>query len=109
MIKKTIALICVLALVVSMCSVFSFAAEPETEKEEPTRVIVAYKVGSYSTYMYNSNSTSSGYKYNFSFPIGTRMTRIDTQTDYGSFYKMTCNYNGSTYTGFVLISHLAVA
>lgn len=101
--KKALAFICVLALIVSMCSAFSFAAEPEAEKEEPTRTIVLYKVRSYSTYMYNTASTSSGYVFNAPIPIGTELRKLSTS---GSFYYMSYTKNGTTYEGYVLQSHV---
>ena len=65
-----------------------------------------YKVYNVSSYLYNSASTSSGYKYNFSFPIGTIMysTRNDSSSSFRYAYML---YNGSVYTGWILYGQTA--
>ena len=108
--KRILSFICVLALALSLCSVFSFATAPEAETEvveaeEDARAGVHYVVNKSSTYMYNRASISSGYKYNFPFPVGTHMTKAGNTSVVGFLY-MTCTYNGNTYTGYVLTDHL---
>lgn len=67
-----------------------------------------YKVFNVSSYLYNSASTSSGYKYNFSFPIGTIMYSIKVDNQFSpTFRYVHMLYNGSVYTGWMLIGQTA--
>ena len=102
--KHIIALICVLALAVSLMSSFSFAAAPEVEFSENMTRAIRYKVAAYGTYMYNSPSENSGYKRQHPIPVGTYVTNT---IDYGIFVYGTAKWNGETLSGYILRSQLA--
>ena len=102
--KKVLSIICVLALVVSLCSVFSFAAAPEVDAGDGARANARYVVSKTGTYVYNSASASSGYKYNFPIPVGTQVVKESSGSTNGFIYA-TCYYNG-TCTGYVKLSNL---
>ena len=96
--KRFLAFICVLALVVSMCSAFSFAAEPEAGVTETStierRLPSRYKVKT-ATHMYVSGSYSSGYVFPGFVPAGAYVVYAGHTS--GDFtYVM---YN--SYTGYI--------
>ena len=64
-----------------------------------------YKVNRVSTYIYNSASDTSGYKYNFSIPIGTILfsNQVDNQFN-PTFRYVYVLYNNNVYTGWMLIA-----
>lgn len=101
--KRILSFICVLALALSMCSMFSFATAPEARATE-------LDVGDYGevnrmhTYVYNTPSTSSGYAYPEAIPIGTDM-RVTGKS--GNFYKVAFGYKSQWITGYVLKLHLS--
>ena len=108
---RLISFICVLALALSMCSVFSSAAAPEVEKEVVERssranYIALGEVDSAKTYLYNSNSTSSGYVYNAPLGIGTY---VYIRALAGSYYYVDVQINGTMYTGYVLKVNVTIA
>ena len=106
--KKVLSIICVLALVVTLASSFTYAATPEptevSSAGEGARASTQYRVSRTSTYMYNSDSASSGYKYNFPIPVGTVLQYLDKS---GEFYYLTYKSGGTTYTGYVHEDHVA--
>lgn len=108
MTKKILALFLALLVCVSLFSVMTAAAQPDPAdtavKTGSSRAITYYRVNRSSTYMYNSPSTSSGYKYNFPFPTGTLMEYKSTPNS--TFYYVSCYYNNTTYTGYVLQTNL---
>ena len=79
-IVKIISFICVLALAVSMCSMFSFAAAPETEKEDQTRASNYFRVPLAASVYGNSNLSGSAI-YSVS-----RGDRLDTESTSGWSY-----------------------
>lgn len=106
--KKVLSIICVLALVVTLASSFTYAATPEptevSSAGEGARASTQYRVSRTGTYMYNSASESSGYKYNFPIPVNTVLQYLSQS---GNFYYLRYTSGGSTYTGYVLKSHVA--
>lgn len=62
-----------------------------------------WKVSSSGTYLYNSASTTSGYKYNFPFPVNTYFQK---STATAPFHHARMYHNSSSYTGYVLRSHV---
>ena len=109
MTKRFLAIFLALLVCVSLFSVMTAAAQPDlaetTSAGDNARYGKCYRVNQSGTYMYVSASTSSGYKYNFPFPTGTLMD-FKSASSNGSFYYMSCYYQGSTYTGYVQASRL---
>ena len=107
--KRVLSFICILTLVVSLCSVFSFATQPETEAEIESEITPRYigdgKVISTRTYLYNRASTSSGYVFNGNIPVQTRVT-IHSITNDGEFYYVTGTVSQGTFSGYVETSHV---
>lgn len=100
MTKRIIAFICVLTLVVSMCSVFSFAAEPDVKvPQEGTRTGgVHYKVRT-ATYMYVNPSTTSAYAYPSLIPVGTDLVANNVYLGFACVTYKSC-------TGYIPLSRL---
>ena len=102
--KKTLAFICVLTLVMSLCSVFTFAATPEagetTSAGDNARYATYYKVNQSRTYMYVSASPTSGYVRPAPIPVNSQVTFISAS---GSFYKVSFydSDEARTYTGYI--------
>lgn len=105
--KKVLSIICVLALVVTVASSFTYAATPETAEVvsagEGARTS-QYKVTKTGTYMYNLPSLNSGYVRPQPFSVGTVMNFISDPPNDDLFYKMSYG----SYSGYVLKSHLTV-
>ena len=99
MTKRIIAFICVLALVVSMCSVFSFAAEPDVKvPQEGTRTGGVHYVVKRATHLYVGAGTG-GYVFSGYIPVGAHLVRQDN-LPYGpnnEYYKVMYN----SYVGYV--------
>ena len=110
--KKILAFVCILTLVMSLCSVFSFAVTPETGETtsvgDNARYATYYRVNQSRTYMYNSASTGSGYVRPQPIPRGEMVRFISVSID-GNFYKVSYydTEEDRTYTGFVESSHLS--
>ena len=67
-----------------------------------------YKVFNVSSYIYNSASDTSGYKYSFSFPVGTIMFSDQVDNVFNPSYRYVYMlYNSSVYTGWMLIGQTA--
>ena len=106
-IVKIVSFICVLALAMSLCSMFSFAAAPEAEVEVESSEIMPraklYIVVEPRTYMYNTHSLQSGYVYPDPIPVGKYVTH---KFDWGTLMECSATWSGATRTGCVLRSHL---
>ena len=109
--KRILSFVCVLALAVSLCSGFAFAAAPEATEEEASTWAYAdidCKVTkSGGTHIYVSASTGSGYAYNGIIPQGKRMYIISTSSS-GWYYYVRVTMGSSTYKGYVLTSDVQV-
>ena len=98
--KRFLAFICVLALVVSMCSVFSFAAEPEPDiavPQEGTRTGGVHYVVRTATHMYVSPNPNSGYVFQGYIPVGAHLVRVNNSGDDIGWYKM----QYGSYVGYI--------
>ena len=109
--KKILAFICVLTLVMSLCSMFSFATAPEAEEgvqtEMSTRDLQTGKTNK-TTYIYNSYSTSSGYKYSDPIPKNETVYIYSLVTSNGvQFYKINWQ-NGTAHIGYVLKNNITL-
>lgn len=109
--KHIIALACVLALAVSLMSSFAYAVAPQIAGFDATRAVIP--VGSFGyinksgTYLYNSASDDSGYKYNFPIPVNTD---VKVKGHDGAFYLVEAYVTGAnagTYTGYVQRSRVS--
>lgn len=107
--KRILSFVCVLALVLTLCSIFSFAAQPEAEAEIESEITPRYvgpgTVTSTRTYLYNSASTSSGYVFNGNIPVNTPVNILATTND-GEFYRVRVTVTQGTFTGYVLANHV---
>lgn len=108
--KRILSFVCVLALVLTMCSVFTFATQPETEVEIESEITPRYtgygRVTSSRTYLYNRASTSSGYAYNGVIPVGTRVYVYETID--AVFHRVRVTLGGTQYTGYVLMDNITL-
>lgn len=104
MTKRIIAFICVLTLVVSMCSVFSFAAEPDVKvPQEGTRTGGVHFVVKTATYLYVSKNINGAHAYPSLLPVGTNLVRVDNgSTIDDGWYKMMYG----SYVGYIPKSRL---
>jgi len=104
--KQIIALACVLALVVSLMSSFTYAAVPEAEVEvaeagDNARALKHYVV-EIATYMYSEPHPYSPTAYPNKLPVGTNLVRVDSQEYNGVWYKM----QYGSYVGYILRTRL---
>ena len=109
--KHIIALVCVLALAVSLMSSFTYAAPPETAEADAgngARMYTEYEVVRVRTYLYNSPSTNSGYVFDGNIPVGHSVYRVSSSNYYDRsdndrlFYKVSYG----SYTGYVIANHV---
>ena len=102
--KKILAFVCILTLVMSLCSVFSFAVTPETGETtsvgDNARYATYYRVNQSRTYMYNRASLTSGYVRPAPIPVNSQVTFISPS---GSFYRVSFydSDEARTYTGYI--------
>ncbi|MBQ4624900.1 MAG: hypothetical protein IJB51_10225 [Clostridia bacterium] len=101
---RTLSLVCVLVLVLSLCSVFSFAEVPEAEATVRANYIGTGEVCSTRTYLYNSASTGSGYVFNGNVPVDTPVNILAIT---GSFYHVDVTVSGRAYNGYLLKTHVS--
>ena len=106
---RILSLICVCACVLSLCSAFAFAAQPEDTEEVESVVRASSRwVTTTRTYLYNAASTSSGYVFNGNVPVGSL---VEVKSTTGAFYYADVTiYEGAfvgTYTGYILKSHVS--
>ncbi len=103
--KHIIALVCVLALAISLMSSFAYAAPPETaeaDAAEGARMYTEYEVVKVRTYLYNSNSLNSGYVFSGNIPVGHSVYRVDSRDYTGGFYKVSYG----SHIGYVLANNV---
>lgn len=90
--KHIIALVGVLALVVSLMSSFAFATAPETEVEaeatQGARTGGVHYVVKTSTYLYLEADIDGAYAYPSILPAGTHLVRVNSLVYADSCYKM---------------------
>lgn len=102
--KKIFTFACILLLVIYLCAVFSFAATPEAEEtaiQEGVRAGGEYTVKK-SSYLYIHPNINSAYACPSKLPVGHPVVRADTNLYNGAYFKITCNYLGGIYTGYIL-------
>lgn len=101
--KRILSFVCVLALALSLCSVFSFAAAPEAEITEASAVApraASRYVVKTSTYMYVNPSTTSAYACPYKLSVGTYV--VSAGPEYLGYAYVTHN----SYTGYIPLSRL---
>lgn len=108
--KRALAFICVLTLVMSLCSLFTFAATPEVDEVDngvaPAAYDAFFRVTKSGTYLYNRANSGSGYACPSPISVGT-VIKVDLSYIPDDYYSARHTVGSSVYTGYVKQSNVA--